>query len=73
MNNEILYTQMPSYVYGKFDVLKEDDFKEIDQIAELMLEPDKNFDELVQIWNTRKKFRILNGPLINDDCHVKWK
>ncbi|HII15451.1 MAG TPA: hypothetical protein HA362_04000 [Nanoarchaeota archaeon] len=73
MNNEILYTQMPSYIYYKFDKMKEKDFEEIDELAKLMLEPDNNFDELIRIWNTKKKFRILNGPLVGDSDHVKWK
>ncbi len=70
MNNEILYNQQPKYIYYKFDKLTEKDFKEIDELAKLMLDPDKNFDELVNIWNTKKKFRILNSPLIGDDDHI---
>lgn len=73
MNNEILYTQMPGYIYYKFDKMTEKDFEEIDELAKLMLEPDNNFDELIHIWNTKKKFRILNGPLVGDSDHVKWK
>lgn len=73
MNNEILYTQMPRYIHSKFDQLTEKDFEEIDELAQLMLDPDKNFDELIQIWNTKKKFRILNSPLIGDNDHVLWK
>jgi len=69
MNNEILYNLLPSYIYFKFDKLIEKDFEEIDELAKLMLEPDKNFVELVKIWNTKKKFRILNGPLIGDSDH----
>ena len=69
MNNEILYNQMPSYIYFKFDKLTEKDFEEIDELAKLMLAPDKNFDELVKIWDTKKKYRILNGPLIGDNDH----
>ncbi len=72
MNNEILYNQMPSYIFYKFDQLTEKDFKEIDDLARLMLDPDKNFDELVEVWDTKKKFRILNGPLVSDNDHVKW-
>lgn len=71
MNNEILYTQTPYYISNKFDRLTEKDFKEIDDLAKLMMDPDKNFDELVNIWNTKKKFRILNGPLIGDSDHVR--
>lgn len=73
MNNEILYMQTPSYISNKFDKLTEKDFKEIDELAKLMLYPDKNFDELIKIWNIKKKFRILNGPLVGDSDHVKWK
>ncbi|MBS3121425.1 transglutaminase domain-containing protein [Candidatus Woesearchaeota archaeon] len=73
MNNEIIYNQMPSYIYFKFDKLNEKDFKEIDELAKLMLYPDKNFDKLVKIWNTKKRFRILNSPLVWDSDHVKWK
>ena len=65
--------QMPSYIFYKFDKLTEKDFEEIDELAKLMLEPDKNFDELFEMWNTKKKFRILNGPLVGDSDHVKWK
>lgn len=71
MNNEILYNQMPSYISYKFNKLAEKDFKEIDMLAKLMLEPDTNFDELVRIWNTEKKFRIMNGPLVGDNDHIK--
>jgi len=69
MNNEILYLQQPMYIFNKFEKLTEKDFKEIDELAKLMLKPDKNFKELIKIWNTKKKFRILNGPLIGDDDH----
>lgn len=71
MNNELLYNQMPSYIYFKFDKLTEEDFKEIDALAKLMLKPDKHFSELMEVWNTKKKFRVLNSPLINDSDHIK--
>lgn len=70
MNNEILYLQSPAYISSKFGQLKETDFQEIDELAELMLDPDKNFSQLLDIWNTTKKFRILNSPLIGDKDHI---
>jgi len=73
MNNEILYMQAPFYIANKFDKLTEKDFEEIDELARLISNPDKNFDELIKVWETRKKFRILNSPLIGDKDHVKWK
>lgn len=66
MNNEISYKFQPCYVDGKFDRLTESDLLEIDELATLMLNPDKNFNQLINIWNINKKFRILNSPLIGD-------
>jgi hypothetical protein len=62
MNNEISFLFQPSYIAGKFEKLTEDDFKEIDSLARLMVNPDSNFDVLCEIWNTNKKYRILNSP-----------
>lgn len=69
MNNEITYTFQPSYVANKFTTLKETDLKEIDKLAELMMEPDKNFNALIETWENNKKFRILNSPLTDDSDH----
>lgn len=69
MNNEISYNFQPYYISGKFEQLIETELKEIDDLAELMLEPDKNFKKLVKIWNTEKKFRVLNSPLVGNEDH----
>jgi hypothetical protein len=66
MNNEISYEFQPSYIAGKFDKISEDDFREIDYLARLMVNPDANFDALCEIWNTNRKYRILNSPLVGD-------
>lgn len=66
MNNEISYKFQPSYVDNKFDRLTEEDFLEIDKLAILLLDPDENFGMLRELWNTKRKFRILNSPLIDD-------
>ena len=66
MNNEISYEFQPTYIANKFDKLSEDDFKEVDALARLMSNNDENFDTLLEIWNTNKKFRILNSPLVGD-------
>lgn len=65
MNNEIIYAHHPSFVTLKnFPQLKEDELEEIDQLAYLMQEPDKNFDKLINIWESNKKFRLLKGGLL---------
>lgn len=43
--------------------LTEDEYKELDVLANLLLEPDKNFDELLKIWNSESKYRIMSGAL----------
>jgi len=64
MNNEIIYIHNPKYLYHKWDNLEEKDRKELDRLAKVMLAPDKNFDNLVKIWNTKKEYRILKGGLL---------
>lgn len=64
MNNEIIYVQGPAYFSGRWDKLTKDDYDDLDGLAKLMLEPDKNFDQLLRIWNTERKFRILAGGLL---------
>lgn len=64
MNNEILYIHNPAYLHFKWNNLTENDRKELDNLAKLLVNPDKNFDKLVEIWNTEKKFRILKGGLL---------
>jgi hypothetical protein len=66
MNNEISYTFQPAYIAEKFDSLTEHDFKEIDALAGLMLDPDENYNALCETWNTNRKYRILNSPLVGD-------
>lgn len=66
MNNEISYRFQPCYIDDKFEALTEEEFREIDELAQLMLEPDKNFDRLSSIWNSNRKYRILNSPLVGD-------
>lgn len=64
MNNEIIYTHNPKYLYTKWDTLSENELKELDNLARVMLEPDENFDKLVHTWNTERKYRILTGGLL---------
>lgn len=66
MNNELSYNFQPSYVDEKFDALTENDLIEIDGLAKLMLEPDKNFAKLISIWDSNRKYRMLNSPLVGD-------
>lgn len=65
MNDEIIYLYSPEpATYERFDKLSETELKEIDNLALLMQDPDKNFDKLQKIWNTNRKFRLLKGGLL---------
>lgn len=65
MNNEIIYLHHPQIVMpGVFEKLSENELKQIDHLAKLMLSPDGNFDELQKVWETNKKFRLLKGALL---------
>ncbi len=65
MNDEIVYCHHPKLVcLDTFPTLKEDQLIEIDDLARLMLEPDENFEHLLDIWENKKEFRLLSGGLL---------
>ncbi len=64
MNNEIIYLHRPEYILGRFDKLSKDELEGMDNLALLMQKSDDNFDKLMEIWNTNKKFRTMKGGLL---------
>lgn len=65
MNDEIIYLHYPKYLKEKNFKLETEDFIEIDELAKMMLEPETNFDSLMEIWNKNSKFRIMTGGTLN--------
>ena len=63
MNNEIIFLHVPKYIQDKNFELSEKEYKELDELANLMLIPNINFNKLKEIWETKTKFRILSGAL----------
>ncbi len=63
MNNEIIFLHLPKYIVDAKLELTEEEYKELDHLAELMLDVNTNFHELLHIWNTKEKFRIMKGGL----------
>lgn len=63
MNDEIIFLHLPKYIQDKKFELTEEEYNELDKLATLMLEPDENFDKLLQIWNNEPKYRIMSGAL----------
>lgn len=75
MNDEISYLFMPTYIdeEEEFFSLTPDDLKEIDDLAQLLLEPDKNFDEIRYLFRNDPKLRVINTPLVGDRNHLELK
>lgn len=73
MGDEISYLFMPSYIDddNEFFNLTKEDLKDLDDLATLMLNPNKNFDELRYLFYNDKKLRVLNTPLISDKEHLE--
>lgn len=63
MNNEIIFLHLPKYIQDKKFELSNEEYVELDKLAELLLDPDKNFNELKYIWENNLKFRIMSGAL----------
>ena len=63
MNDEIIFLHLPKYIVDKNFELNEEEYIELDNLAKLMLDPDTNFEKLVEIWNTNSKFRIMTGGM----------
>ena len=67
MNNEYPVIFEPKYILVKEDKKWEQrgftdkEFEELDLIAKLMQEPDKNLEKLQHIWNKKPKFKQLLG------------
>ena len=61
MNDEIIFLHQPKYINDKNFELTDDELEELDELAIVMLNPDENFDKLLEIWNTKTKFRIMSG------------
>lgn len=65
MNDENIYLHIPKIVrLHEFPKLTETQLADIDVLAELMLDPDANFEKLQEIWETRKDYRLFSGALL---------
>ncbi len=63
MNDEIIFLHLPKYIQDKNFELSEAEYRELDELATLMLDVDANFEKLLEIWNKEAKFRIMSGAL----------
>lgn len=65
MNNEIYYTHQPRYLRDRFDELSEEELRQLDQLAWLMLEPDRNIHALEELWENQESFYALTNSVQN--------
>jgi len=67
MNHEISYVFQPRFMEPLLfhgEALPPEDMALLDRLAELLLDPDGNFDALLTLWNTNRKLRELSSPLV---------
>ena len=65
MNNEIFYSYQPLYLRGGIQTLNESELRELDYLAELLAEPDKNMEQIEHLWNTNEKLSVLTNNTQN--------
>ena len=73
MNDEISYRFFPPFLSNdtKFAQLTDEDLQELDELAYLMLDLDRNFYQLKKLFDNNKKYRVLNSPLVGDGSHLE--
>lgn len=73
MNDEISYLFLPTFfdTNKEFDNLTNEKLEKIDELAKLMLDIDKNFDEIKYLFRNDKWFRTINTPLLSDRDHLE--
>ena len=65
MNNEIFYSYQPLYLRGGIQSLSESELRELDDLAKLMADPDKNMEQLESLRTTNEKLFILTNNTQN--------
>jgi len=63
MNEEGIFLHLPKYIVDKNFELSEEELEELDILATLLLDVDKNFNGIQNIWNNVLKYRIRKGAL----------
>jgi len=65
MNNEIFYSYQPLYLRDGIQTLKESELGELDYLAKLLAEPDKNMEKLEQLLAENEKLSVLTNNTQN--------
>lgn len=65
MNNEVFYSYQPLYLRGGIKTLNESELCELDDLAELLLDPDKNMEQIERLQAENEKLSILTNHTQN--------
>ncbi len=65
MNNEIFYSYQPLYLRGGIQTLNEKELHELDALAELLAEPDKNMEQIEHLLAANEKWSVLTNNTQN--------
>lgn len=65
MNNEIFYSYQPLYLRDGIQALSESELRELDYLAGLMADPDKNMEQIEHLYATNKKWSVLTNNTQN--------
>ncbi len=65
MNNEIFYLYQPLYLRGGIQGLSESELDELDYLAELLADPDKNMEKIEELYMTDEKLFTLTNNTEN--------
>lgn len=65
MNNKIFYSYQPLYLRGVIKTLNESELCELDYLAELLAEPDKNMEQIEHLQAANEKLSVLTNNTQN--------
>ncbi|MDE6365585.1 MAG: transglutaminase-like domain-containing protein [Lachnospiraceae bacterium] len=65
MNNEIFYSYQPLYLRSGLQTLSEAELCELDELAELLADPDKNIEQIEYTRETNEKLSVLTNNTQN--------
>ena len=65
MNDEIFYSYQPLYLRGGIPTLDESQLLELDHLANLLADPDKNMAQLDHLWDNNDRLTVLTNNTQN--------
>jgi len=67
MNFEVNYKFVPMAFNKNIEYLSESELQELDYLATMLLDINKNFNKLKELYDKTPKYRMLNSPLVDNE------